>query len=99
MSSPLTRSTLEHLASLARIELHEKEEEKLLKDLGSIIAYFEELKSVETGTAPGAINASYLKNIFREDGGRQDTNRGEGAGSFPESKEGFLKIPNVFTEE
>jgi Asp-tRNA(Asn)/Glu-tRNA(Gln) amidotransferase C subunit len=37
-----------------------------------------------------------LKNIFREDTERENTDRGAGVELFPESKNGFLKVPPVF---
>lgn len=52
MASPISKSTLEHLAKLARIELDPKEEEKLLKDLGEILEYFAELQKLETANVP-----------------------------------------------
>jgi hypothetical protein len=30
------------------------------------------------------------------DGGRENTNRGAGVDAFPESKDGYLKVPPVF---
>jgi aspartyl-tRNA(Asn)/glutamyl-tRNA(Gln) amidotransferase subunit C len=42
------KKTLEYLAELSRIELEKESEEKLLKDFQKILAYFEELKEVDT---------------------------------------------------
>jgi Asp-tRNA(Asn)/Glu-tRNA(Gln) amidotransferase C subunit len=39
-----------------------------------------------------------LRNIFRGDAERENTNRGAGVLAFPESKDGFLKVPSVFEE-
>lgn len=99
MSEPLlNKKTLEHLAELARIELDSKEEEKLLKDLGNILAYFEELRSLDTkGVRP--LRDSGSKNVFREDTERTNTNRGAGVELFPAHEDGFLKIPPVFSAE
>jgi aspartyl-tRNA(Asn)/glutamyl-tRNA(Gln) amidotransferase subunit C len=107
MSSPINKKTLEYLAELARIELDSREEEKLLKDLQKILDYFEELKVLDTKniepltgphSAEGYEKASgtSLKNVFRDDGERQKTNHGAGVEAFPETHDGFLKIPPVF---
>ena len=110
MASAINKKTLEYLAGLSRIKLEEKEEEKLLKDIGSILDYFEELKSLDTsGVEPtrppstssiaksGEVNGgTLLRNAFREDGERENTNRGEGIDAFPSPEKGFLKIPPVF---
>ncbi len=98
MASPINKETLEHLAKLARIELDTREEEKFLKDLGEILGYFEDLKSVGEETA-SAVPESQLKNAFREDDEPQGTLRGAGTDAFPDKKDGFLKVPPVFSAE
>ncbi len=110
MKSNIDKKTLEYLAELSRIKLDAREEEKLLKDLQKILDYFEELKSLDTsGVEPtrppstssiaksGAVSGgTELKNAFREDEERINTNRGDGVDAFPETENGFLKVPPVF---
>lgn len=102
MSSTIGKRELEHLAKLARIELDPKEEEKLLKDLEAILDYFKELQALDTSLVPPMTGGTDLKNVFREDakedgsGGSENTNRGAGVEAFPESQDGYLKIPPVF---
>jgi aspartyl-tRNA(Asn)/glutamyl-tRNA(Gln) amidotransferase subunit C len=102
MSSAITKRELEHLAKLARIELDPKEEERLLKDLGNILEYFKELQALDTSAVMPMTGGTDLRNVFREDasgeenGGPENTNRRAGVEAFPESKDGFNKIPPVF---
>lgn len=100
MSSSINKKELEHLAELSRIKLDPKEEEKLLTDLGAILGYFEELQKLDTGDVPPMTGGTDLLNSFREDlvenGGRENTNQGAGTEAFPESKDGYLKVPAVF---
>jgi len=100
MSQTIGKRELEHLAKLARIELDPKEEEKLLKDLSAILDYFKELQTLDTTAVAPMTGGTDLKNAFREDllenGGGENTNRGEGIEAFPEKESGFLKIPPVF---
>jgi len=75
MPTPINKKTLEYLAELSRIELEKESEEKLLKDLQKILAYFEELREVDTENiepmAGGTLVLSEVegieKNFFRED--------------------------------
>lgn len=90
---------LEHLAKLARIELDPNEEEKLLKDLENILDYFKELQTLDTSAVPPMTGGTDLKNIFREDGERESTNRGAGVEAFPASEDNYLKIPPVFDDK
>ena len=96
MAAQLGKHELEHLAKLARIELDPKEEEKLLKDLGSILDYFKELQKLDTANVEPMTGGTDLRNVFREDGERENTNRGAGMEAFPEKKDGYLKVPPVF---
>ncbi len=108
MSSVIDKRELEKLAKLARIELDPKEEDRLLKDLSNILDHFKELQALDTSTVLPMTGGTDLRGIFREDGIREDaaagdendvrenTNRGAGVEAFPESKNGFLKIPPVF---
>jgi aspartyl-tRNA(Asn)/glutamyl-tRNA(Gln) amidotransferase subunit C len=101
MSSSINKKELEHLAELSRIELDPKEEEKLLTDLEAILEHFKELQELPTENVVPMAGGSDLINVFREDGGENDagpesTDRGAGVKAFPESKDGFLKIPPVF---
>lgn len=96
MSSSINKDELEHLAKLARIELDPSEEEKLLADLGNILEHFKELQELDTTNVAPMTGGTDLKNIFRDDNERVSTNRGAGTEAFPESKDGYLKVPSVF---
>lgn len=96
MSSSIDKRELERLAKLARIELDPKEEEKLLRDLGEILGHFKELQELDTANVPPMTGGTDLVNILRVDGGHENTNRGAGVEAFPESKDGYLKVPPVF---
>ena len=96
MPSPINKKTIEHLAELARIELTEPEKEKLTSDLANILGHFEELQKLDTSGAEPMTGGTDNKNVFREDGERENTNRGAGVEAFPEKENGYLKIPPVF---
>lgn len=96
MASLITKKELDHLAELGRIKLTPDEEEKLLHDLPNILGHFEELKQLDTSHIPPVITGTALKNAFREDGERMNTNQGKGVEAFPKKEQGFLRIPPVF---
>lgn len=96
MASPINKTTLEHLAKLVRIELDPKEEENILNDLAKILDHFKELETLDTAAIAPMTGGTDLKNIFREDAERENTDRGAGVELFPEIKDGFLKVPPVF---
>lgn len=99
MASPINQKVLKHLANLARIELSDREEKKLLDDLRSILAYFEKLEELDTKNISAMNGGTALENVFREDGSRIDTQKQRGSESFPEESGGFLKVPSVFNHD
>src|SRR3989344_2550522 len=94
--SSISKKALENLAKITKIKLEEKEEEKLLEDMRKILAYFDELKSLDPSGVEPMNGGTELKNSFREDEERISTNQGAGVDAFPETKDGFLKVPPVF---
>lgn len=63
----ITKKEVEHVASLARLGLNEKEKEKLSRELSGILDYFEKLKEVDTKDIEPTAQVTGLTNIFRAD--------------------------------
>ncbi len=96
MSELINKKSLERLAELARIELNPQEEEKMLKDLQAILNYFEELKAVPTDNVEPMTGGTNLRSVVRLDETGRTSDTGRGAESFPDTKNGYLKVPPVF---
>ncbi|MFH0890510.1 MAG: Asp-tRNA(Asn)/Glu-tRNA(Gln) amidotransferase subunit GatC [Candidatus Liptonbacteria bacterium] len=92
----ISKEELSHLAKLARIRLEAQEEDKLLRDLGDILDYFEELKQLDTSGVEPISGGTYLRSVFREDAYPLASRQGKGKESFPKNQGGFLKVPPVF---
>lgn len=94
----ITEKDVENLAELSRIRLTAGERESALKDLEKILAYVAELNEVPTDGVPPMAGGTTLTNGIRADGGtRLDADAARGA--FPSSKDGFLRVPPVFSNE
>jgi aspartyl-tRNA(Asn)/glutamyl-tRNA(Gln) amidotransferase subunit C len=97
MATPnIDRKTIEHLAALARLKLSAEEQEKLVRDLGNILAYFNELQALDTTNVVPMSGGTRKRSAFRDDAERESTDRGAGTADFPETADGFLKVPPVF---
>jgi aspartyl-tRNA(Asn)/glutamyl-tRNA(Gln) amidotransferase subunit C len=99
MAKKIDEKTLERLAELARIGTDKKQEKKLLKDMEEILAYFEELNGLDTENIRPMDGGTENENVLAEDDKFQrksDFNKERITGDFPESENGFLKIPPVF---
>ena len=99
MNEIINKQTLEKLAELARIEISENKEEKLLSDLRAILGHFDELKEVDVSDMKPMAGAVELINIFREDESiKSEAEAIDLIESFPEKEGRFLKVPPVFEE-
>ncbi|MBI3458778.1 Asp-tRNA(Asn)/Glu-tRNA(Gln) amidotransferase subunit GatC [Candidatus Azambacteria bacterium] len=63
----LTIDQVKHLAKLARLELAEEELTTFVKELSSILDYFEKLKEIDIENILPTAYALDVKNVFRED--------------------------------
>ena len=95
----INKSTIEKLAELARIELSKKEEESLQKDLGKILAHFEELKEVKADNVRPIVGGYFLKNVLRLDDDDECLSADIAVAEFPEKEKLFLRVPPVFSTE
>ncbi len=94
----LGKEGLMKLARLVRVEIEEKEEEKLLQDVEGILCHFNELNEIETGETVPMIGGTDAVNQADRDLFSEDIFQ-KGTGSFPESKDGFIVVPGVMKDK
>ncbi len=92
----ISKKEIRHLASLSRIDLSETEEDILSKDLGNILAHFDELKELATDDVEPLTGGSPTDTVVRADT-EEGRIRGTAAkAAFPDEENSFLKVPPVF---
>jgi aspartyl-tRNA(Asn)/glutamyl-tRNA(Gln) amidotransferase subunit C len=63
----LSKTDIEHVAWLARLELSEMEKESLTGHLNQILVHFEELQQLDTSQVEPTSHSIPVHNVFRED--------------------------------
>ncbi|MHB8870932.1 MAG: aspartyl-tRNA(Asn)/glutamyl-tRNA (Gln) amidotransferase subunit C [Candidatus Doudnabacteria bacterium Gr01-1014_77] len=91
----LTSEQVRKIAALARIKLTDDEVEKFRKELSVVLDYVSELEKVNTDGVEEISQVTGLENVLREDTARLSEFRDAIIASFPESKDGFLKIKSI----
>jgi aspartyl-tRNA(Asn)/glutamyl-tRNA(Gln) amidotransferase subunit C len=81
---------VEHVASLARVDLDEAEVERFASQFDDILSYFEALDEV-----PEVEPEAELDNVFRPDEVREGLSQEEALANAPETEDGYFKGPNV----
>ena len=63
----LSRTEVENVAWLARLELSEEEKERLTGHLNQILAHFEKLQTLDTEDVEPTSHSIPVSNVFRDD--------------------------------
>jgi len=93
----LTKEEIQHIASLARIGLSEKEVEMYQRDLSAVLDYFKQLEEVDTDNIEPIGHITGRQNVFRSDRIEDFGSLGKGAilQNAPETKDGQVKVKSV----
>ncbi len=94
----LSRADVQHVATLARLDLSEAEKETFANQLGAILSYVEQLKAVDTsGVAPSATVLGAVGG-FREDAVKPSLPVERAVANAPDPAEGFFGVPKIIEE-
>lgn len=91
----LNRETIEKIAHLARLEVHEAEEEPLLKDMNNILSFMEKLNELDTSGIEPLIYLTDEKNVFRKDVVKQDISTAQALQNAPQHDGSYFKVAKV----
>jgi aspartyl-tRNA(Asn)/glutamyl-tRNA(Gln) amidotransferase subunit C len=91
----LTIKDVEHVATLARLELAPGEAEVFARQLGAILEYMRQLDSLDTEGVEPTSHVLPLVNVFREDRVVPGGPREEILAQAPDSERGHFKVPRV----
>lgn len=94
----LSRTEVEQVARLARLDLSETEKEMFANQLSSILSYVEQLKTLDTtGIEPTATVLGQVT-AFRDDVVRPSLPVDRAMANAPEPDEGFFGVPKIINE-
>jgi len=91
----ITVKDVEHVASLARLELSEREKEQFTEQLNAILKYAAQLNALDTEGIEPTSHAMPLVNVMREDAVRPSLPIEKVLLNAPDEEEGQIKVPAV----
>ena len=94
----ITRSDVEKVALLARLQLSEAEVRRMTEDLGKILAYVDQLAELETDAIEPMAHAVELSNVFRDDQVHPSLPREAALGNAPKADDECFRVPAVLGE-
>jgi aspartyl-tRNA(Asn)/glutamyl-tRNA(Gln) amidotransferase subunit C len=91
---------IKKLKKLSNIELNPNEEEKIIKDLNDLLEYLKILDEIDVDGVEEMISpVEFSTSVLRKDEVESFENRKEIINNFPESKDGFLRVPGIHVNE
>jgi|TARA_B100001971_G_C18156235_1_gene518702 aspartyl-tRNA(Asn)/glutamyl-tRNA(Gln) amidotransferase subunit C len=91
----IDKELIQHVASLARLKLTEKEIKKFLPQLKEALDYFSKLKEVKTDNVKPSFQPVELKNALREDKEEKCLSQDEALSLIEHKKDGYFKGPKA----
>jgi len=91
----ISRSQVQHVAHLARLALTPAEEERFTEQLGSILAYVEQLSQLDTTGIDPVMSERSLTESLRPDQSRPWPSREDLMGNAPDRAGDFFKVPKI----
>jgi aspartyl-tRNA(Asn)/glutamyl-tRNA(Gln) amidotransferase subunit C len=91
----ISKDEVKHIAKLARLELTEKEIEKMQKDLSEILDYFNLLKRADKLSAKETGLAQEGKMIPRKDEVEISNGQDKIVAAAPDEKNGYIKVKTI----
>jgi len=95
---PITRTDVEKIAELARLDLTGEETESFTQQLGSILGHIEKLKELDTSDVEPASNRTTGEDTdcaLREDIVRPSLGSKVATENAPDAEAGYFKVPKV----
>jgi aspartyl-tRNA(Asn)/glutamyl-tRNA(Gln) amidotransferase subunit C len=91
----LDAETLAKIAHLSRLEIDEKETDKMLRDMSNMLTFVEKLNEVNTDGVEPLTTMSHEVNALREDVVKQDLSHMEVLQNAPKKDAEFFRVPKV----
>lgn len=94
----LSRSDVEKVALLARLQLTDSELETITGQLAQIVGYVDQLSEVDTEGVEPMAHAIEVANVFRNDAARPSLSREEALANAPHHDDRGYLVPAVLGE-
>ncbi len=91
----IDRKEVEHVAQLARLKFDDEQIEMLLKQMNSILDYFDKLQELDTGDIEPTSHAVAVNNVFRDDKVEESPDKELLLKNAPSQEKGCFKVPKV----
>ena len=94
----LTKEEVRHVAELAKLQLSEAELDEYAGQLGQILAYAQQIRSVDTGAVPPTPHILSLTNVLADDRAQASLSREQAVVNASDVEDGYFRVIAVFDD-
>jgi aspartyl-tRNA(Asn)/glutamyl-tRNA(Gln) amidotransferase subunit C len=91
----IDRALLNKIAHLSRLEIDEKDADKMMKDMTAIVDWVEKLKEVNTDGVEPLTTMSHEINVLREDVEKEHLSHERPLRNAPKKDSDYFRVPKV----
>lgn len=91
----LTRSEVEHIAKLARLQLNEAEIDRYQEQLSAVLDYAARLQALDTTGIPATASVLPVRSVLRSDQPRDGLEPAQLLANAPEAEQDQFRVPPV----
>lgn len=91
----IDKTTVDHIAHLARIEFDDEGKEKMMGDMNKILTFMEKLNELDTDGVEPLIYMTDETNVLRPDVVKMDITQDEGLKNAPKHDSDYIRSPKV----
>lgn len=91
----LSREDVRHVATLARLDFSEEEEEQMAEEMSRILDYVEKLDELDTAGVSPMSHVLDVTNVFRDDEVKSRIDQEQALEPAPETDGDYFQVPPV----
>jgi aspartyl-tRNA(Asn)/glutamyl-tRNA(Gln) amidotransferase subunit C len=98
MAERISKSEVEKVAKLARLELSDAEVAEFTGQLGAILEYVEKMNGLDTENVEPLAHCLPVSNVFREDEVAESLGTEKTLVNAPDADEQFFRVPKILDD-
>jgi aspartyl-tRNA(Asn)/glutamyl-tRNA(Gln) amidotransferase subunit C len=95
----IDNNLVDKIAHLARLQFEDQEREEIKNDLNKMLAFVEQLNSIDTSNVEPLIYVNEETNIFRADTVANQVSHKEAMQNAPQKDTDYFRVPKVINNE
>ena len=95
----ITLEDVEYVAGLAQLTLDDEAKQRLLKEMGDLLAYVDKLNELDTDGIEPMMHVLDISNVYREDVVTGSLERGVALHNAPKTDGAYFLVPRILDTE